>query len=345
MGIITEFCATMKRILSFLIPAAVTTLLFSSCMKKETPYPVPTAPETEGEFKVLNNQVKVGENYETQIYFSLTNGPVSTSNYKSWDISLTTDAESELWMNGGKSVQIYPTGSTNYAGIVSKSGIPSNAWKVDYPTGAKGKSGLGILTGQNHIGEVLVVDCGENIFYKLQILEATATGYKIKAGPLEATVGSETNLVKNEDYNFVYFSFTAGVVTPEPPKKDWDILFTRYRTLYYGYNPDGSDFPYPVNGVLTNPYKTKSAGDSLKSYDFYTFSLEDAETYNIRADRDAIGYNWKSVNINTGQYTVKPRSIYLIEDQNGALWKLHFVNFYDADGKKGSPQFEYQRMK
>lgn len=336
----------MKRILSFLIPAAVITFLFSSCMKDEKPYPVPAAPAQEGEFKVLNSQVKMGENYETQIYFSFTNGPVSTSNYKSWDIGFSTDAESsELWLNSGKPVLVYPTGSADYATILNKNNVAASAWKFDAPTGLKGKSGLGLLTSQNHIGEVLIIDGGENIFFKLQILEATATGYKIKTGPLESTLGSEINLTKDDNYNFIYYSFNNGIVTPEPPKKDWDILFTRYRTVYYGYNPDGSDFPYPVNGVLTNPYKTKGAGDSTKSYDFYAFTLEQAQAFNIRADRDVIGYNWKTVNISTGQYTVRPKSMYVVEDQNGAIWKMHFVSFYDAEGKKGSPQFEYQRLK
>lgn len=336
----------MKRILPLLTAAIATTFLFSSCMKEEKPYPEPEAPVTDGEFKVLNSQVKMGEDYETQIYFSFTTGQVATSSVKSWDVSFTTGADgNELWMNSGKPVLVYPTGNTNYAAITTKGSIAANAWKYDSPSGLTGKSGLGILSSQNHVGEVLIVDGGENIYFKLQILEITPAQYKIKAGPLEATVGSDYTLAKDDKYNFIYFSFNNGIVTPEPPKKDWDILFTRYRTVYYKYNPDGSDFPYPVNGVLTNPYKTQSAGDSTKSYEFYPFSLEQANGFTLRADRNAIGYNWKAVNINTGQYTVRPKSIYIVKDQNDALWKLHFVNFYDAGGKKGSPQFEYQRLK
>lgn len=320
--------------------------LFSSCMKEDKPYPKPEVPAQEGNFQVQNSQVKMGENYETQIYFSFTTGIVSTSNYKSWDVSFSTDAEnSELWLNSGKPVQVYATGNTNYSAIVTKGTIAANAWKYDAPTGLAGKSGLGLLTASNHVGEVLIVDGGENIFFKLQVLEVNAGSYKIKAGPLEAAAGSEYTITKDPNFNFIYFSFNNGIVAPEPPKKDWDILFTRYRTVYYGYNPDGSDFPYPVNGVLTNPYKTRSAGDTLKSYEFYKFTLENASDFTLRSDRDVVGYNWKTVNINTGQYTVKPKSIYLVEDQNGSLWKLHFVNFYDSDGKKGSPQFEYQRLK
>ncbi len=336
----------MKRILSFLTLIVIAAFLLPSCMKKETPYPVPEVPGQDGDFKVQNSQVKMGENYETQIYFSFTTGVVMTSAVKSWDIGFATDAgTNEIWLNSAKPVQIYATGSTNYESITTTGNIAASAWKYDAPSGITGKSALGLLTSQNHIGEVLIVDAGDEMFFKIQVLEATATGYKIKTGPLESNVGSENTIVKDDHYNFIYFSFNTGIVTPEPPKKDWDILFTRYRTVYYKYNPDGSDYPYPVNGVLTNPYKTKSANDTTKGYDFYPFSLEDAKKFTLKADRDVIGYNWKSVNINTTQYTVNPRLIYLVEDQNGALWKLHFVNFYDSDNKKGSPQFEYQRLK
>jgi hypothetical protein len=315
-------------------------------MKDEKPYPKPEVPNQEGNFKVQNSQVTMGENYETQIYFSMTTGVVSTSNYKSWDLSFSTDASnSELWVNSGKPVQVYPTGSTNYSSVVTKGTIAANAWKYDAPSGLTGKSGLGLLTAANHVGEVLIVDGGENIYFKLQVLEVNAGSYKIKAGPLEAAAGSEYTLTKDQNYNFIYFSFNDGIITPEPPKKDWDILFTRYRTVYYGFNPDGSDFPYPVNGVLLNPYKTRGASDSVKRFDFYTFTMENASSYTLRSERDIIGYNWKSVNTNTSVYTVNPKMMFLVEDQTGALWKMHFVNFYDAQGKKGSPQFEYQRLK
>jgi len=336
----------MKRILSILTAAAVTSLLFSSCMKDEKPYPVPGKPVSEGAFELQNGQVRMGEDYETQIYYSFTTGMVKSDAFKSWDICFSTDAtNSEMWLNGGKAVLVYPTGVTDYASVVSKNNVASNAWKFDMPTGIAGKSALGLLTSQNHIGEVLIVDGGENLFFKVQVLEATATGYKIKTGPLEATAGSETLLTKDDNYNAIYFSFNNGVVTPEPPKKDWDVLFVRYRTVYYHYNPDGSDLPYLVNGVLTNPYKTKSAGDSTKAYDFYSFGLDDAAKFDIREDRDAIGFDWKTVNINTKQYTVNPKRLYVVEDQNGGLWKLHFVGFYDDQGKGGSPKFEYQRLK
>jgi len=340
----------MKRIFCAAATLALSSLLLSSCMKEEKPYPVPGVPEQTGDYPVQNSQVSIGADYATQVYFSFTKGQIASNRYDIWDISFTTASDNnELWMNGGNRVLVYPTGNADYAAVTNTSNTSAAGWKYDNPSGLSGQSGLGILSNQNHIGEVLIVMVekvpGTKIYYKLQITEDAADHYTIKAGDLASAAGTSYTLPKDQDYNFVFFSFTSGMVQVEPPKTEWDIVFTRYRHIYYKYNPDGSDFPYPVNGVLANPYKTKSAQDSTRQYDFYDFTLDDAQTYKLVQDRDEIGFGWKTVNINTEQYTVQPRRIYLVQDQNDQLWKIHFVSFYNDNGTKGYPRFEYQRLR
>ena len=335
----------MQRILSFVSMVMLSAFVFSSCMKKEKPYVIPPVPDG-GEYKIENNQVSIGEDYATQVYFSLSTGVVSTGKYNAWDISFTTGADKpELWMNGGNKILIYPTGNSNYAAVTTLGAIPAAAWKYDNSSGLSGQSGLGILSNDNHAGEVLIVDGGAGVYYKLQILEIAPTYYKIKTGTLAGTEGTEITLEKDENYNYVFYSFTGGIVKPEPPKKDWDLLFTRYRYIYYHYNPDGSDFPYYVNGVLSNPYLTQSGDDSTKAYEFYDFTLDNASAFTLYPDRDVIGFDWKTANINDGSYKVNAKAIFVIKDQQERLWKLHFTGFYDGNGKKGNPSFEFQRLK
>lgn len=333
----------MKRYLSLLSLAACSMLALSSCFKQEKAYPV-TRPEQHGDYPVLTGGVSIGEDYETQVFYSFSTGVVASNSYRSWDICLTASGDPELWMNGGRGVLIYPAGTTDYASVGSIAGISPKAWKYDNPNGLAGQSGLGTLSDQNHLGEVLIVDDGEGLYFKVQITAVSETQYTIKTGPLEAAVGSEVTLPRDAGYNYVYYSFADGVVKPEPPKTDWDILFTRYRHIYYGYEEDGSDKPYRVNGVVANPYKTLCGEDSTKGYDFYSFGLEQAEAYKLKADRDIIGFDWKTPDINTGAYTVSARSVFVVKDQHDALWKMHFTSFYSSDGKKGNPQFELQRL-
>lgn len=331
----------MKAILPRLLAVMSAALLFSSCAKDEKPYAVPPKGDAQ------NAQVSIGEDYETQVYFSLTSGQVAFNKYRDWDLAFTTGAEqSELWMNGGKGTLIYASGKTDFATVIDKNTIPANAWVYDNPSGLSGESGLGLLADKGHIGEVLVVNDGDGNYYKVQVTAASATAYNLVIAPIAATTGTAVTLTKDDKYNYVYYSFSKGAeVQVEPEKTKWDLLFTRYRHVYYKYNEDGSDMLYAVNGVLTNPYKTESGDDSLKAYDFNAFSLTDAEAFTLHPNVDVIGFDWKTVNINTSQYTVNPKSVFVIKDQQGVLWKMHFVNFYDAQGKKGNPQFEYQNFK
>lgn len=322
--------------------------MFSSCIKEDKAYPLPEQPAPTGDFPVQNAQVNIGEDYATQVYFSLTTGLVNSNHYDIWDISFTTDpGHNELWLNGGNSLKLYPTGNDNYAAVLQAGNITALQWLYDDPGGLNGTSALGALDG--HLGEVLILSVKKGtaaaVLYKLQVTEVTGDHYKIVAGPLAAATGTEYTLNRDVTYNYVFFSFTGGIVTVEPPKTQWDIVFTRYQHVYRKYNPDNSDFPYPVNGVLSNPYQTTSADDSTKAYDFYAFDTLKAETFDMVPNRDVIGFDWKTVNINTGKYTMNPNQIFLVKDQEQRLWKLRFVSFYNEQGIRGYPQFEYQRLR
>ena len=152
-------------------------------------------------------------------------------------------------------------------------------------------------------------------------------------------------LEKDTDYNFVYFHMEDGIVTPEPPKVAWDLLFTRYRYIYEAYNQDGSDYLYLVTGVLHNPYQTTTAGDSVRLHDYFTFTKDTFEqNMNLVANRDVIGWDWKRVDIQTAEYKVNTRMVYVIKDQEDVLWKMHFYGYTNDEGKKGYPKLRYEKL-
>lgn len=334
----------MKKISNFLILCALL-IGFGSCMKDEKPYPIPEVPQGEGDFSVQNAQVHMGEDYETQIFFSFVNGVVHQSKASEWDIAFSNGSMPEIWMNGGKKVRFYPTGSHEYTSILEARNLPAAVWKFDASSGLEGKSALGILTQGQRLGEVIIVDNGEEVFYKFQIMELSDSSYKVKLGALESTLGEELVFSKDDDYNYTYYAFEKGIVSPEPPKRNWDIVFTKYRHIYYGFNDDGTDFPYYLNGVLTNPYSVQSAKDTSElAKDFYAYDLAHAQALSLASDRDVIGFDWKKYNLNTDQYIVDSKRLYIVKDVSGFMWKLRFMGFTDDRNVKGSPKFEYQRL-
>lgn len=310
---------------------------FSSCLKKEEPFPLPPQGDAQ------NQLIDIGNNYMTQVFYSFTNGIVKSNQYDIWDVSFDVDPEvNELWMNGGKNVLIYPSGQNDFS-YQLPTGVNSSQWLYDHPSFEAGNSGLGFLNPENHLGELLFVRIGSKDF-KIQVLEANASFYKIKVGSKTDVEGEEVILNKDQDYNYVYYSFKDGVVQPEPVKTDWDMVFTRYRTVFAGLNTDGGDLPYLVNGILINTYNTLGASDSTRDFNFNDFGLKEAQTFDLNNRRESIGYNWKLVNINTAEYTILPKRMLLLKDQQQQLWKFHFVSFYDENGQRGKPQFEYIRL-
>ncbi len=331
--------AVMKTIpVCFALPLLMAVVLWSSCEKKEQPYPLPPKGEAQ------SIQFDLGADYSTQVFFSFTNGVVSSSLYKSWDLAFTNNTgQPEFWINGPKPTLVYTAGNMDFAGITTATDIPSDAWRYDDPSGLPGSSALGNINSNDLLNKVIVIK-SESGFYKLKIREVTDSHYVIETGDIAAESGDVITLPVDTAYNYTYFSLTEGIVKPEPPKAKWDLVFTRYQYIYRNFNPDGSDFLYFVSGALLNPYQTKGAIDSSFTISFEELNREKAEQMELVNNRDVVGFDWKVVNINTGEYTVIPELLYVIEDQAGNRWKLHFTGYYNEQGEKGSPRLEYMKL-
>jgi len=313
----------------------------ASCFKKETPYPVP--PKELFDTTVYESTVALGPNYINQIYFSLTNGIVKTNEYNIWDIAFSTTPSSEIWMNNGKNILLYLTNVTQFSEVTTTNGLNAKNWLYDDNKGAPGTSGLGNLK-QEHLNKVIIAKINNNTYFKFKITNFDSTSYTIAYTGLSENSGNEITVKKDDQYNFIYFSFINGIIDVEPRKSEWDILFTRYRYIYKAYNPDGSDFLYLVSGVLTNPHNTKSAGDSVNFRNFKTFNLDSLAVMDVNSNLDNIGFNWKTVDIQTGNYKVNDKMIYVIKDQKDIYWKLHFYSFVNNLGEKGNPYFRFSKL-
>jgi hypothetical protein len=149
-------------------------------------------------------------------------------------------------------------------------------------------------------------------------------------------------VTKLSEYNFVQIDLDGEMptMTLEPPKEDWDLFFTQYTDILI--TSEGEAFPYLVTGVLLNPNKVKA----LRATDgsFESLSLEDAMSLNLSSAVNTIGYNWKYYNFNDAVYTVNTQQTYVIQDVEGYYYKLRFIGFYNQQGEKGYPQFEFQRL-
>ena len=152
---------------------------------------------------------------------------------------------------------------------------------------------------------------------------------------------------KNNLVNFVHVNIindTLQAVNIEPPKTDWDLLFTQYGTILY--TDDGIPTPYFVRGALINPYEVSASLDYTIPFDSITWDVAMTLDYSNR--RNAIGYDWKDVVIdfesNSAEYYVRKDSTWVIRDMEGRYYKMHFLNYYNSNHQVGYPEFEFLEL-
>ncbi len=324
----------------FILLLALTWLL-SSCEKEESAIVLPPAGTAQ------SASVTMGPNYEKQVFFDFESGQaVYTSDPTSWDIAFeAAEGGYHLFLNGGQGVFTYNTHQTDMASV--KSQPPSNAWLYDDPSGLPDGTAAGdwrSASGQSK-GEVYLFKLGNGSIQKLRMVSVNDGAYVLEWMPLSGSgVPTQVKLAKDTAYNFIYFSFSKGITQPDPVKSAWDVVFTHYCDLVY----DGSlgvAVPYLVTGALLNPSRTLAAADSV--HDFTAIDLTTAAAARMNNSRNVIGYDWKTVDLSGGSasYTVNRRKCYILNTRKEQLYKLHFLGFYSSTGDKGTPLFEYERLR
>lgn len=314
--------------------------MWASCEKDDIPVTLPQ--KGDAEFST----VEMGEEYISQIFFDFQSGQVvHMSEINSWHLAFDAAAEGfHVFMNGGADIFVYNTHETDFS-KVDKSMTPSTIstdWMFDRPCGLGDSTAIGDWRSTN---EVFIVKLNptnypDNI-KKIKLVSVTETEYILEYGDIEESKPHTITIPKDGDYNYSYFAFSDGgmILQPDPPKDTWDIVFTRYRFIYY----DMDNYPYIVTGVLTNPHKTMAyAPDSTQEAE----GIDESEVMSLPYSnhRDIIGFGWKHYNFSEGKYEVLKDKDYYIHNRHGSYWRLNFLDFYNEQDVKGSPSFEYQRV-
>ncbi len=320
----------MKNILFILFA-----FLLISCEKEELPL---LKPVTEGEVTIAS--VDMTENYSYQIWFDLGSNTAVKRNLKTdWDISFDGgDSNSYIYLNGSLAAKAAISNTSDFNSLNSASNLTFNS---DHQSGSK--DSLAIGDWQNH-QKVIVIDRGYTPkgkllgMIKIQFTKLENNLYTFKYSKLDGSDYNEATVSKNNLYNRIYYSFTENNIADiEPFKTDYDICFTQYTYIFYNpYNP------YLVTGVLINPYKTSVAEE--RNISFENIEISKALEYSYSNEQDAIGYEWKYFDLANNVFTIFPNYIFLINDSEDYTYKLHFLDFFDDNGIKGTPTFEYKRL-
>lgn len=311
-------------------------VVLCSCEKKELPAPAFDRGD------LITNQVDMGSTYKNQLWFSLgENRIISTNMRTDWDLAFEASAAgNHIMLNGSKGMKVYKTLHTDLAQVTDTTGLEVNS-KIDAPSGRLDSTAF---DGWQNPNTVYIINCGYSEagvhqgYYKLKIASANASNYSFEYGDVFGTQIMQGTVNKHADYNFVMFSFATGhEAYIEPKKTDYDLCFTVYTHFF----TDPFQY-YQVNGVLQNYYKTRVV--NIKNKPFMDIVIGDTLGRQFSTDRNSIGYEWKTFSLNTNLFTIDPTHCYLIQDNKGYFYKLHFIDFYTTAGIKGAPKFEFKKL-
>ena len=312
-------------------------LFLASCQKDE----IPVAPHTPGEVEA--KMVEMGGLYKDQIWYDLETATEVSRNYKTmWDLGFETTSEGwHIVLNSANRMQVALTSDDNLASITDTTGL-NFTW--DTHTGNMDSTGIG---NWKNTSNIYVLDRGKDEegkplgLAKVIFDSANASTYFFRYADFNGTEWQSTTISKDSNYVYSYFSFknSGEQVWVAPPKQDWDICFTQYTYIYYYMNPMVA---YLVTGVIINP--TQPFSVQIFDMQFEDITYDHMSQYENDPRIDNIGWDWKQYDFDAGYYVTNPSKNYIVKTQSHKMYKIHFMDWYNQDGEKGSPTFEFSEL-
>ena len=322
-------------------------LAFTSCMKdleEDKTYPVEQIPD-----EVKLDVVELTPDYVYRKYYDLSSNRVVASHEKTaWDLAFESlPGRDKIFLNSAKFMYAGNTGKKDFENVTST----ADAEMIfDYSSLSRDSTAIG--NWRKPEPDVYVIDRGvdaegNSLGYKKIKFKTLERGrYTIEFANLDGTQRHEATIPKDSVSNLVMFSFENGgeVKNLQPASSAWDLVFTQYtKTLY---TDEGEPYPYLVVGALGNRERISTA-EMQQSFSEIDPVVTDTAAFFPYAD--LIGYDWKILqgDVEAGDvtYTIRSPLTYIIrEDDKNIFYKLSFTDFYNENGRKGYPSFEYQRL-
>lgn len=294
--------------------------------------------------------MSMGADYQNRVFFDLSANNTVSQPANTWDIAFYRNSAYDFGtrINDDKKIEVYEASNSaanwdniNIANIASWGAPkynPDNSTSLHNGAFEQGSasSGWGVYGSNHHVtGTVVFVLkytlTGEYIKF---MIEDYFSGYTFKYSKWNASTSTwgatQTKTIANgtDDAYFNYFSFTTGEKVPnmEPPKANWDLMFTRYYTFYMNY------MMYPMAGVLQSPNITVAkAQPETQATATSTLPASTAFSNNITT----IGHSWKPIS------GFHPDVVYYLK-QGSEYYRMYFIS--NEGATTGNMYFKYKNI-
>lgn len=297
--------------------------------------------------QVTAGTVTMGPSYGNQIYYKLADQTANAYPNASWDVAFlrTSNFGFATRTNDAKAIEVYEAGLTadwatiNVANIGTWTRLYNSEKQWDLGSIDQGSAqyGWGEYNSVNHHvtgAIVFVLKYANGTFRKFKVDDFfggytfTYATWSGTAWSADATVTLPNSANPTARFNYYSLENNADVVA-EPAIADWDLLFTKYKTDYYG---DGSLYQ-DVTGVLHNV--NVSVAENIE-----TGNVPNVANLNFVQDINVIGYDWKTFNLGTFTYTINTDKAFYVKRANGTVYRIVFSSFIGSS--TGVITFNYE---
>jgi hypothetical protein len=295
----------------------------------------------------VKDSVNMGPGIRNEVFYSLSNGAVSTGAINVWELAHTqTTMDNCIRANHVAGVRVvpYPKGDT-----AAWSSFDTSGWKRwrmvfndihDHKKGAFNQQpgpgmwdfNWGVYNSSTHevVGDSLhLLVLGEGtpgMTYKKfwPVKQDRLGNLKVRVANIDGTNDTTYTLVKANaaGKNYKYLNITTKQVVNREPSQSWDLLFTQYFAPTYDPR-SGRVLPYPVMGVESNMGALSVAinGVHRDNINLSTYQMQ------VKDDLTGVGADWKRFDQSTFRYVYKDSLTYLVKAKDGEYWLLYFTGF------------------
>lgn len=315
-----------------------------------------------------------GPNEPNQVYIDLSTGESLSIRRDSWDLGFYGGDDFRVILNGSLYMATKALDTDNIDAVNTQN-IPANYFKevkigtfdpenkeyIDNPNGSLSGTAIQEIEVNPSDNPVYLVNLGSEVgtetpntgtvavsgkergWKKIRVLRQQ-NGYLLQYADLDETTHKEIMIPKESNYHFTHFSFNAQehLLKAQPPKGQWDLCFTVFTNLVTTNNGDPagsygfSDFV--VNNILANSQAFMVIETQEQTYENYTLDVDQAKL-TLSNDQRAIGAEWRDV-----FKGLKTDRFFVLNDTDGNWYKIKFIAFTNAQGKRGYPKFQYEQI-
>lgn len=339
---------------------------FTACKKDVDPIII--IPASDGAEIRLNGIVgsEAGSAAGNAVYLDLSSNQQTPALRSGWDLGFYCGADFRVILNNTSSAaakvltqnDLAAVGAADTIGLTLATSqtnpLPEQLPWFDNVSGDLTKTVIPAVSAIDADNKVIILNRGTGggiaarPWIKLRVLRNTSIGYTLQYAGIQETTFKTLQVPKDGIYHFMFISLDNGIVTVQPEKEKWDLVwnYSVFETNF-GAGPVPYNFSdlIAVNHLSNVTVATKTyANSAVAAAAFTAFNKDSVNAATFSTNRWAIGSGWRSTQPATG---ARLDRFYIIKDPAGNYYKFKCLSMgVGTDGGvRGKPEFLYALIK